>query len=766
MGFLLMNEINGLTNEEAAVKLKHDGYNEVAESPFSLTKQILKRLWEPNAWILEAALFIEIILGKPFQAGFIIVLLLFAATNGAFQARKAHRNLSSLSKDLMIKVSVKRSGQWISIPSRELVVGDIVNLQQGNIIPADMQIISGSLETNESSITGEANSISHHEGDTIFSGTEILSGQAIAKVSATGINSRAGKTTSLLTNTTAPGHLQTLLTKIIGYLALVDVILTVIISGTALIRHQDILSLIPFIAMLFISTIPITMPSSFSVANSIEAKILSKKNILVSDLAGIQDAANMNILLSDKTGTITNNRPEVVEFHNYSNFPDDYLLSLAEAATNERQPSVVDKAIQVYVKQKNIDTSTIKIDSKTDFDPKYGYSKASINTDKGNQEVCLGSFSILSKKTNFTQETGANMGAGRSVAVSFNYQLVGLFILEDQPRGDSHAAIKAIKDRGVRVIMLTGDNQITAQTVAEQVNLEGNVVTYDKFIKMENYDNLAGVAEVLPEHKLAIVKKFQKAGFIVGMTGDGVNDAPALKQAEVGVAVNNAVDLAKRSARFILMTPGLGSIVEILDSGHRVYQRMMTWTITKLARAAELMILLTLGFLTWGVEPLTLNAMILLTLFNNIVTIVLGTDRTTITYHPETWDLKRLNKLAGTFAIGWSIVGYALMFYVNNLYPHQIGKNSTIIYLFLILSALMMILMTRTKKPVWCDYPSKWVAIAIIGDMIASFILAYFGIMIDKVTLSWMLAILSGVILFGSILDLFKLLFYKIEKVG
>ncbi|BDR55523.1 HAD-IC family P-type ATPase [Xylocopilactobacillus apis] len=761
-----MVEINGLTNEDAAAKLKSEGYNEVPEAPFSLSKQILKRLWEPNAWILEAALFVEIILGKPFQAAFIIVLLLFAATNGAFQARKAHRNLSSLSQDLTIKVSVKRSGKWISIPSRELVLGDIVNLQQGNIIPADMKIIDGSIETNESSITGEANSISHHEGDTIFSGTEILEGQSIAEVTAVGLNSRAGKTTSLLTNTTAPGHLQTLLSKIIGYLAIIDVVLTVIILGVALIRHQNILNLIPFIAMLFISTIPITMPSSFSVANSIEAKILSKKNILVSDLAGIQDAANLNVLLSDKTGTITNNRPEVVEFHNYSQLPDEYIWSLAESATNERQPSVVDKAVQVFVKQKNVASDQFKIDEVTAFNPKFGYSQSSITNNQGQQTVRLGSFSILAEKTNFTDETHADMGAGRSVAVSLDDKLVGLFILEDQPRSDSPAAIKSIKDRGVRIIMMTGDNKITAQTVADQVDLGGKVVSYDEFQKLDNYDNIAGVAEVLPEHKLAIVKKFQKSGYIVGMTGDGVNDAPALKQAEVGIAVNNAVDLAKRSARFILMTPGLGSIVEILDSGHRVYQRMMTWTITKLARAAELMILLTLGFLTWGVEPLTLNAMILLTLFNNLVTIVLGTDRTTITYHPETWDLKRLNKLAGVFAIGWSIVGYALMWYVNNLYPHQNEKKSTIIYLFLILSALMMILMTRTKKPVWRDYPSKWVAIAIGGDMLVSFILAYFGIMIAKVSIGWMAVVLIGVIIFGILLDLFKLLFYKVEKVG
>lgn len=761
-----MQEINGLTKEEAAARLKKDGYNEVPEAPFSLTRQILKRLWEPNAWILEAALFIEIILGKPFQAAFIIVLLLFAATNGAFQARKAHRNLSSLSQDLTIKVSVKRSNQWLTIPSRDLVIGDIVNLQQGNLIPADMKIKSGNLEVNESSITGESNTISHQVGDQIYSGTEITSGQALAEVNAVGLNSRAGKTTSLLTNTTAPGHLQTLLSKIIGYLAIVDVILTIIILGMALWRHQNILNLIPFIAMLFISTIPITMPSSFSVANSIEAKILSTKNILVSDLAGIQDAANLNILLSDKTGTITNNRPEVVEFHNYSQLPESAVLALANAATNQRQPSVVDQAIQTYVQQKKVQLDPAKIQQVTDFDPKFGYSQAQVLTAQGQQTVRLGSFSILAKQTNFTQDPGANMGAGRSVAVSLGEQLIALFILEDQPRSDSPAAIKKIKDRGVKVIMITGDNQVTAQTVAKQVGLTGEIVSYQAFTQLAHYDQLAGIAEVLPEHKLEIVRKLQKAGYIVGMTGDGVNDAPALKQAEVGIAVNNAVDLAKRSARFILMTDGLSSIGEILDSGHRVYQRMMTWTITKLARAAELMILLTLGFITWGVQPLTLNAMILLTLFNNLVTIVLGTDRTTITYHPETWNLKRLNKLAGVFAIGWSIVGYGLMWYVNTAYPQQDDHNSTLIYLFLILSALMMILMTRTKKFVWFDYPSKWVALAISGDLIASFILAYFGIMIAQVSLSWMIIILGGVIVFGTFLDLFKLLFYRREKVG
>ena len=445
------------------------------------------------------------------------------------------------------------------------------------------------------------------------------------------------------------------------------------------------------------------------------------------------------MLLLDKTGTITENKTAVANWTDVSDLPDKDVLALVGAATDKRNAGIIDTAIDEYLKEKNI--PVMDTDNFVPFTSDTGYSMAEAD----GHNVKLGSFkqlSLIDKNAN-EEVNDINFKAGRSVAVLIDDKFAGVFILQDKVRSDSKAALAELKKRGVRPIMLTGDNQKTAAAVAEQVDLTGEVISIHDFNDNTDIDNLAGIADVLPEDKLNMVKCFQKKGYIVGMTGDGVNDSPALKQAEVGIAVSNAADVAKRSGKMVLLNDGLGSIVKILDAGHRVYQRMTTWSLTKLARTAELTMLLTFGYLFFDYIPMALNAMVIYTIMNNMVTMMIGTDRTHITYKPENWNMAKLAKIAFSLAAGWTVIGFIFVWYLNT-HGWSHGAISTMVYVYLVLSAMLIVLITRTRKYFWQDYPSKLVGIVQIADVALTFILALCGL--AMVQISWQNLLITVVV--------------------
>lgn len=749
-----MSEKNsGLTQAQADKLLKQNGLNEVPEPQFNFFKEFLSKLWNLSAWILEAALILECILGKWIQSLFVLLMLLFAAWNGASKKKQSRRVLNNISHKLTPKVSVERDGKWQNIDSKYLVTGDLISIQAGDVLAADVKIISGQVSFDESSITGEAKTVRKEQDDTGFAGTTVIEGNGLAIVTATGANSRSGKTINLINNSAAPGHLQQLLTKIIYYLCILDGILTLVIVIASFFKGGDLnnlINMLPFLAMMFIASIPVAMPSTFALSNSFEATRLSKEGVLTSDLTGIQDAANLNLLLLDKTGTITENKTAVSNWTNFSNLDDKTVLELASAATDQRNKKIIDNAIDDYVSKLGLTIRTS--DNFTPFTSGTGYSMAEIDS----HNVKLGSFkqlSLIDKAAN-DKIKEIDFGAGRSVALLIDDKLAGVFILQDQVRSDSKQALAELKKRGVLPIMLTGDNQKTAEAVAREVDLKGEVISIHDFNDQTDTSKLAGIADVLPEDKLKMVKFFQQKGYIVGMTGDGVNDSPALRQAEVGIAVSNAADVAKRSGKMVLLNDGLTSIVKILDAGHRVYQRMTTWSLTKLARTAQLTMLLTFVYLFFDYIPMALNAMVIYTIMNNMVTMMIGTDRTHITYQPENWNMAKLAKIAFSLASGWTIVGIIAIAYLNT-HGWSHGTISTMVYVYLVLSAMFIIMITRTKRYFWQDYPSKAVGLTQLGDIILTIILAIFGIAMTKISWMNLLLVFIVALLAAIVIDLF-----------
>lgn len=745
-------EYTGLTQEEVDQKIKEQGLNEVPEPQFNFVQEFLSKLWNLSAWILEAAIILECVLGKWVQSLFVLAMLLFAAWNGAAKKKQSRRVLNNISHQLTPTVAVKRDHHWTKVNSKYIVVGDLVSLQRGDVLAADVKIVDGEIAVDESSITGESKAVKKHQDDSAYAGTTVVEGSGLAVVCATGSASRSGKTINLINNSAAPGHLQQLLTKIIYYLCLLDGVLTLVIIVASFFKGGTLntfIEMLPFLGMMFIASIPVAMPSTFALSNSFEATRLSKEGVLTADLTGIQDAANLNLLLLDKTGTITENKTAVASFTNTSDQDDTAILTLVSAATDRRNPGIIDRAVDEYINSQGI--TPLAAESFTPFTSDTGYSMADV---KGHN-VKLGSFKQLSLIDPNADNvvTQIDFQAGRSVAVLVDDQLAGVFILQDQVRPDSKAALQEFKRRGVRPIMLTGDNQRTAAAVAKTVDLNGEVISIHDFDDQTDIDNLAGIADVLPDDKLKMVKFFQKKGYIVGMTGDGVNDSPALKQAEVGIAVSNAADVAKKSGKMVLLDDGLTSIVKILDAGHRVYQRMTTWSLTKLSRTAELTMLLTLGYLFFGYLPMALNAMVIYTIMNNMVTMMIGTDRVEISQHPEDWDMAKLAKIAFSLAAGWTVIGFAGVAYLNN-HGWSHGTISTMVYVFLVLSAMLIVLITRTKRFFWQDYPAKLVALVQIADVLITFVLALAGIAMTKINLQNLLLTVVGALVAAVIIDL------------
>lgn len=738
---MVRTKINGLTSAQAARRLRENGLNEVPAPKYSFWREFASKLWNLSAWILEGAILLEIILGKAVQALFVLGMLLFAAWNGATKKKQSRRVLDNISHQLTPTVAVKRDGHWLKLNSKNLVTGDLISLQRGDVLAADVKLLSGQMSFDESTITGESAPVKEKSGGPAYAGTTVVAGSGLALVTATGKDSRSGKTVNLINHSAAPGHLQQLLTRIIYYLCLLDALLTLVIVIVSWCRSGNWANfvnlmgkggnMLSFLAMMFIASIPVAMPSTFALSNSFEATRLSKQGVLTADLTGIQDAANLNLLLLDKTGTITENKTAVANWHNFSSFSDRELLTLMTAATDKRNQSIIDQALNQYAQKHEV-----KIQEAENFVPftsDTGYSMAEMDQ----HNLKLGSFKQLSliDRTAPGKAKQIDFKAGRSVALLVDDHLAAVFILQDQVRPDSKQALQELKKRGIRPIMLTGDNQRTAAAVAQQVDLKGQVISIHDFGEKTDIKNLAGIADVLPEDKLKMVKFFQKNGYIVGMTGDGVNDSPALKQAEVGIAVANAADVAKRSSKMVLLTDGLTSIVKILDAGHRVYQRMTTWSLTKLSRTAELTMLLTLGYIFFDYLPMAFNAMVFYTIMNNMVTMMIGTDRTHISYQPENWNMAKLAKIAFSLAAGWTILGAIFLTYLN-FHGWSHGSVATMNYVYLVLSAMFIVLITRTKKYFWQDYPSRLVGTVQIADVIITFVLALSGMAMSQISLA------------------------------
>ncbi|ANQ40036.1 divalent cation transporter [Gluconobacter oxydans] len=750
----------GLTEASAQERLVTFGPNEIVKPPPGALHAFFRRLWGPIPWLLEAALFLEVALGKAVESAIIGGWLVFSALVGSMQERRAHAALDLLRGRLHVEARVLRGGSWRRIAARDLVPGDRVGLTAGDLVPADCTVEEGAVEADQSALTGESAAVSRDIGETLYSGSTIRGGRAEAIVTETGARSYFGRTAELVRTAGAASHLERLLFAVVRQLVSIDAALAVLLVAVALWRGEALLPLIPFFLVLLTATVPVTMPAAFTAANALEARNLAKEGVLVTGLSSVQEAASLDVLCVDKTGTLTLNRQTIAAVVPLAGETEDGVLAFAAAACDDSTQSVVDGLILALARKRAL--TPLTREAFIPFDPAAKRSEAVLRPTHEDDavRVVLGSPAVIGMFADAPPDFTAKVeelavSGARLLAVAAGVadrpRIRGLIALADPLRPDAASLVAKIEGLGIRVLMVTGDTRATAEVVAKQVGLGARFG--DASRDLDNSLDFDGFANFYPEEKFRLVKTLQQTGRIVGMTGDGVNDAPVLKQAEVGIAVQDASDVAKAAAGIVLTRPGLEGIVSVVSGGRRVFRRMLTWTITKVARTVELAALLTFGYIATGFFVVPLTMIVVITVLNDIVTLTLATDRAWVSPAPEQWDIGQISRRGAALAAGWLILGFAVLWLALHPLHLPIPQIHTLMFVYLMYTAQVTIWLTRTPGHFWSLPPSGPVMVATIGNIVIASLMAGFGLLTAPVSFGLLVALLLAVLLAALLFD-------------
>jgi len=741
----------GLSEAEAAALLARDGPNAIPEARQSKLALLASKLWGPVPWLLEAAIVLELVLGNYVQAVVIGVLVALDAGLSFREEGGAQEALSLLRQQLQVVARVCREGSWRQVPAAELVAGDTVHVRQGDLVPADIELTEGELSLDQSSLTGESMSQSAAVGARAWSGSTVVRGEATGTVVATGTHTEFGRTAELVSSSHAPGRLEQLIMGFVTALLVLDAGLVVLVLVDGALRHLSWSALVPFAVILVVAAVPIALPTTFTLASALGSRELAAHGVLVTRLAAIEEAASMEVLCTDKTGTITENRLAVSGLVPYG-CDETYLLQLASAASDEATQDPLDLAIMAEMHRRGLDPlGTVR--EQVPFDPATKRAEATVDTPDGALRVVKGAPQVLATLCDDRALPDtvasdlarlADSGA-RVLGVSQGEpggppQLAGLIAMADPPRADSARLVDRLHGLGVRVVMVTGDGLATARAVAGQVGI-GDHACDPSVLRGPERSHLTAseacdvYAEVLPEDKLALVDRLQGGGTVVGMTGDGVNDAPALHQAEVGIAVSSATDVAKAAASLVLTEPGLENVVAGIEVSRRIHERMLTYTLNKIAKTLQVSIFLSIGIVAFGQFATTPLLVVLLLLTNNFATMSLATDRVSTPRAPERWGVAGLVIASVTLAIPLILLSIGV-WYIGQLgLGLGLGALQTLVFVWLVASAQATIYSVRERQHFWHSRPSTWLVASSIADIVVVVVLAWRGWLMAAVPL-------------------------------
>lgn len=780
----LETSADGLTTDEAEGRIEKFGYNEIAEAKKNAILQFLKRYWGPMPWLLEFSIVLTLILKHYTESGIIFALLTINAVIGYVQSRNSQKAVEMLKKKLKIKAKVLRDGRWVLKEAKYIVPGDIINVKLGDLIPADVTILIGEVSVDQSALTGESLPKDMHESDIIYSSSIVKRGEAKCVVINTGTNTFFGKTVELVKIAKPKSKQEELMFNIVKYMMYLGIAASIIVSIYAVFLHKDILFILSFIVVFLIGAIPVALPAVLTIVQAVGAMELSKKGILVTRLDSIEDAASIDIFCFDKTGTITQNKLSVVDGISFGKYKNEDVLKMAALASREEGMDAIDLSIINFAKFIKIDFDGYEQISYTPFNPANKRTEAIINADGTNFSIIKGAAqtimglcgeidkSILEIVNKSIDEFSAKGYRTIAVAISNGentdkYDLVGLLAIADPPREDSKSMIAEIKRLGIRTIMLTGDSVAIAREIADVVGIGNRIMLVRDLDGLSNAEQLRvieesdGFAEVYPEDKYKIVKLLQENGHMVGMTGDGVNDSPALKQAELGTAVSEATDVAKASASIILTKPGLSEIIDAVRVSRKTYQRMLTWVLNKIIKVVEVVVLFAAGFFWLHDIVISLLGMSLLVFANDFVTMSIATDNVKSTDDPNSWDIKRISAASLILGILFAIEDLFLI-YIGLKYFHlQFDKLRTLVMLSLVFNTQFRILTVRERQHFWSSAPNKNLLIVNITTIIGFILLGIFGIFIPNLTINQVFIVLGTAAAFMLGIDFVKYYLFK-----
>ena len=786
----LASSENGLTRDQVEEKQLNYGYNEITEKKKSTLRKFLQYFWGPIPWMIEIAIILSAVVRDWTDFGIILILLITNAIVGFIEEHQADNAIQALKNKLALSARALRDSEWKSIPSRDLVPGDVIRLRMGDIVPADAIMMEcENLKVDQSALTGESLPVDKKENDEIFSGSVIKQGESTAIVTGTGKNTFFGKTTSLVEETKSISHFQKAVLKIGNYLIIIALTLVILILGVSLYRGDEFLTILRFCLVLTIAAIPVAMPTVLSVTMVVGARLLSKKQAVVRKLSSIEEMAGIDILCSDKTGTLTQNKLAIGDIYALMDVDPEEVLKTACLASKKENDDPIDLAIlSSYKNTRNL--NKFKIVLFEPFDPIHKKTKAKIQDPDGKEfYVTKGAPQVIldlsdapedikakvKEQINFFAEKGYRTLGVASSADDHSYKFLGLIPLFDPPREDSKETIQAAIAMGVQIKMVTGDQEAIARETAHKLGLGNRVLNASVFQNVKHHEhgrmedqieNTDVFAEVYPEHKYHIVDVLQHRNHMVSMTGDGVNDAPALKKADAGIAVSGATTAARAASAIVLMAPGLSVIIDAIKESREIFQRMNSYTIYRMTETVRILLFMTLSILTFNFYPVTAIMIVLLALLNDGAILSIAYDNVRGSNKPEVWNMHLVFTLASVLGLLGVVESFGVL-YVGKHYLHLSNDIlQTLIYLKLSIAGHLTIFVTRTKGNFWTKKPSGILFYAVLITQIVATLIAVYGIFMTPI--GWKYAGLIWIYcLFWFLLEDFtKIFVYKFIEEG
>ena len=743
----------GLSEAEAAKRLGRFGPNALPEGRRHLVRTLAAKLTGPVPFLLEAAVVLELAAGKATEAAIVACLVVFNGALSFVQERRAQDALSLLRSRLAVHARVRRDGRWQLLDATGLVPGDVVHVRVGDIVPADLTVTGGAVSVDQSVLTGESAEVEVAAGGVCYSGSIVRRGEATGEVTATGARTYFGHTAELVRTAKTASHLEETIFRVVWALLALDGALVVAILAYGLVTDLPARELLPFVLILVVATVPVALPATFTLATSPGAVELARAGVLVTHLSAIEEAAAMDLLCSDKTGTITENRLSVVGLHPFAGHDED-LLALAAAASDEATQDPIDLAVLAAAAAAGAPSPGRRVGF-VPFDPATKRSEATLATGEAVLHVAKGAPAVIASLAPAVIEgldaaldalakTGARVLA--VAAGTDGLAVAGLVALGDPIRADSAALVDRLGKLGIRVVMVTGDAAPTALAVAREVGIGDRLAsTEDLRARRSGEIDFDVAAGVLPADKLALVERGQRAGHVVGMTGDGVNDAPALKRAEVGIAVSSATDVAKGAASLVLTGEGLGDVVAAVETGRRIYQRMLTYTLNKIAKTFQVSLFLGLGLLATGDFVTTPRLVLLLLFANDFVTMSLATDRVGFSARPDRWQVRSLSLAALAVAVPWLVFSFATYLIARDVLGLGLAPTQTLVFVMLVATGQATVYLVRERRHLWASRPSTPMLAATAADLVAVTVLATQGVLMAAVPLLDIAVVLAAV---------------------
>ena len=641
------------------------------------------------------------------------------------------------------------------------------------------------IEVDQSALTGESLPAERKSGEAVFSGSILRRGEITALVYGTGGNTYFGKTAQLVQEAHTISHFQKAVLKIGNYLIILAIALVAIIITIAIFRGDPILTTLQFALVLTVAAIPVAMPTVLSVTMAVGARLLAKKKAIVSKLVAIEELAGVDILCADKTGTLTQNKLTLGDPFCVNKIPGDQVILNAALASRAENNDTIDLAVLSGLKNKN-SIKDFEIIHFQPFDPVHKRTEATIKTNdgsafkvtKGAPQVILELSankeqvkSVVDKAVNEFAERGfRSLGVARAEGDG-QWQFLGVLPMFDPPREDAKETIMTAKEMGVKIKMVTGDALAIAKETAKKLDMGSNILNAGSLgdskkketpAMAESIEKADGFAQVFPEHKFHIVDVLQKRGHIVGMTGDGVNDAPALKKADCGIAVSDATDAARAAASIVLMMPGLSVIIDAIKESRRIFQRMNSYAIYRIAETLRVLFFMTLAIMIFNFYPLTAVMIVMLALLNDGAILSIAYDNVHYKKQPEAWNMRMVLGISTVLGVIGVVSAFGLFYLGERVFHLDRAHIQTMMYLKLSVAGHLTIFLTRTRGPFWSIRPARILCVAVLGTQIVATLIAVYGLFMTPLGWGWAGFVWGYALMWFLVNDRIKFLAYRI----